>query len=73
MQQLERTSHQTPSPLTPLILRLLSTAEQTSSPGGDETGFLTLCGVAGDCRGLTDMLMVTTTVRLERDMSVDVR
>ena len=48
-----------------LILRLLGTTEQTSSPSGDETGFLTLCGVARDGRRLTNVLMVTTTVRLD--------
>ena len=64
-------THQTPRPLEPLILRLLGTAKETSSPGGDETGLLTLCGVAGDGRGLTDMLMITTTVRLEEMMSVN--
>lgn len=50
--------------LVNLILRLLRTTEQTSSPGSNKTGLLTLCGVAGDGRGLTDMLVVTTTVRL---------
>lgn len=47
-----------------LILSLLSTTEQTRPPRGDETGLLTLYGVSGDGRGLTDMLMVTTTVRM---------
>jgi hypothetical protein len=47
-----------------LILGLLGTTEQTSSPGGNKTGFLTVGGVAGDGRGLTDMLVVTTTVRV---------
>lgn len=54
----------TQHPLLRLILGLLSTTEQTGSPGGNKTGLLTLCGVAGDGRGLTDMLVVTTTVRL---------
>lgn len=54
-----------------LVLRLLGTTQQTSSPGGDETGLLTLCGVAGDGRSLTDMLVVTTTVRLESVLAVD--
>jgi len=48
-----------------LLLRLLSTTQQTSPPGGDETGLLTLCGEAGDGRCFTNMLVVTTTVRLE--------
>jgi len=47
-----------------LILDLLRTTEQTGPPGGNETGLLTLCGVARDGRGLTDMLVVTTTVRV---------
>ena len=45
-----------------LILRLLSTTQQTRPPGGDETGLLTLGSVAGDGGGLADMLVVTTTV-----------
>jgi hypothetical protein len=51
--------------LSSSVLGLLGTAEQTGSSGGDETGLLTLCGVSGDCGGFADMLMVTTTVRLE--------
>lgn len=47
-----------------LLLRLLSTTEQTRPPRGDETGLLTLYGVSGDGRGFTDMLVVTTTVRM---------
>ena len=49
-----------------LVLGLLGTAEQTRPPGGNETGLLTLRSVAGDGRGLTDMLVVTTTVRLSK-------
>lgn len=49
---------------TYLILRLLCTSEQTSSPGSNETGFLALGCVTRDSRGFTDMLVVTTTVRL---------
>ena len=48
----------------PLILRLLGTTEQTRPPGSDETRLLTLCGESGDRRRLTNMLMVTTTVRM---------
>jgi len=51
-------------PLATLVLRLLGTTEQTRPPGGNETGLLTLCGFPGDGRGFTDMLMVTTTVRM---------
>jgi len=47
-----------------LVLGLLSTTEQTGSPGGDETGFLTLGSLARDGRSFTDMLVVTTTVRM---------
>ena len=53
-----------------LILDLLGTTQETSSPGGNETGLLTLGGVAGDGRRLTNVLMVTTTVRLEKEMLV---
>lgn len=48
-----------------LVLGLLGTTQETRSPRSNETGLLTLCGVAGDGRGLTDMLVVTTTVRLQ--------
>ena len=43
-----------------LILDLLSTTQQTSSPGSNETSLLTLCSVSRDSRSLSDMLMVTT-------------
>jgi hypothetical protein len=49
---------------TTSILDLLSTTQQTSSSGSDETSLLTLCGITGDCRGFTNMLMITTTVRM---------
>jgi len=47
-----------------LLLGLLvtSTAEETGAAGGDETDLLTGGGVAGDGRGVTDVLLVTTTV-----------
>src|SRR5262245_38398002 len=48
----------------PLVLRLLSTTQQTRPPSGDETGLLTLCGFSGNGRGFSDMLVVTTTVRM---------
>ena len=47
-----------------LLLRLLSTSEQTSPPSCDETSLLTLGGISGDGRGFADMLMITTTVRM---------
>lgn len=47
-----------------LVLGLLGTTQETRSPRSNETGLLTLCGVTGDGRSLTDMLVVTTTVRL---------
>jgi len=47
-----------------LLGGLLGTTEQTGSAGSNETGFLTLGGVAGDSRGFTNVLVVTTTVRL---------
>lgn len=46
------------------FLGLLRTAQQTGPSGGDETSLLTLGRIPRDGRGLTDMLMVTTTVRL---------
>lgn len=47
-----------------LVLGLLGTTQETRSPRSNETSLLTLCGVTGDGRGLTDMLVVTTTVRM---------
>lgn len=43
-----------------LILGLLGTTQQTSSPSSNETSLLTLGSVSRDGRSLTDMLMVTT-------------
>jgi hypothetical protein len=48
----------------PLLLRLLSTTQQTRPSGSDETGLLTLSGVSRNGRRLTNMLVVTTTVRV---------
>ena len=42
-----------------LILDLLGTAEETGSAGSNETSLLSLDGVSGDGRSLSDMLMVT--------------
>ena len=47
-----------------LLLGLLSTAQQTSSPGSDKTSLLTLSGVSRDGGGLADMLMVTLRGRV---------
>ena len=47
-----------------LILGLLGTAEQTRPPCGNETGLLTLDCVPRDRGSFTDMLVVTTTVRM---------
>ena len=63
-QSAEHPANSTPISIAHLVLDLLGTAQQTSSPGGDETGLLTLYGVAVDGRGLSDMLVVTTSVRL---------
>jgi hypothetical protein len=43
-----------------LILDLLGTTQQTSSPSSNETSLLTLCSISRDRRSLTNMLMVTT-------------
>ena len=48
-----------------LILCLLCTTEQTCPSGGDKTCLLTLCSISRDSRCFTNMLMITTTVRLE--------
>jgi len=46
------------------LLDLDGTAEQTSPASGNETDFLSRNSRAGDCGSLSDMLMVTTTVRM---------
>lgn len=43
---------------------LLATSDSTCSSGGDKTDFLTSTGVTSDSRGFTDMLVITTTVRM---------
>lgn len=45
-----------------LLLDLLGTSEQTSSSGSNETSLLTGNSLSRDGRGLTNVLMVTTTV-----------
>ena len=48
----------------PSALDLTSTAETTGAAGSDQTDLLARGAVAGDGRGVTDVLMVTTTVRV---------
>lgn len=48
-----------------LVLGLaLASAEDTSATGSDQTDLLTGRGVTTDGRGVTNVLMVTTTVRV---------
>lgn len=47
-----------------LLLDLLGTTEETSTAGGNETDLLTGHGTTGDSGGLTNVLVVTTTVRV---------
>lgn len=56
------TTQSTPLSQRRLVLGLLGTAEQTSPAGGNETSLLTRGSLTADGRGLTDMLVVTTTV-----------
>lgn len=51
--------NETMNPATTLLLCLLGTTEKTRPSGGNKTGLLTLGGVSGDGRSLTNMLMVT--------------
>ena len=44
--------------------KLAATSDGTGSLGGDETTLLTAGGVSSSGRGVTDVLMVTTTVRM---------
>ena len=46
------------------LLDFDGTTEQTSSAGGDETDFLSGHGGASDGRGFSDMLMVSSSVRM---------
>lgn len=59
MQASKHLPNDTMNPANNLILCLLGTTEQTRSSGSDKTGLLTLDGVSGDGRSLTNMLMVT--------------
>ena len=43
---------------------LAATADDTGSSGGNETDLLTVGGIASDRGGVTNVLMVTTTVRM---------
>jgi len=48
-----------------LNLEILSTtSNETGSSGGHETSLLTAGSVSGDGRGVTDVLLVTTTMRM---------
>jgi len=47
-----------------LELDLLSSSNETGSSGGDETTLLTAGSVSSDGSGVTDVLMVTTTMRM---------
>ena len=50
------------SPL--VVVLVLRTSQQTGSSGSNQTGLLTRNSASGDGRSLTNMLMVTTTVRV---------
>jgi hypothetical protein len=43
---------------------LSSSSDETGSSGGDESDLLTLRGESADSRGVTNMLLVTTTMRM---------
>jgi len=43
---------------------LLGTAQTTSAAGSNETNLLAGRGIAANCRGLADVLMATTSVRM---------
>ena len=47
-----------------LVHSLETTSDEASSSGGDKTDLLTSGGVSGHGRGVTDVLVVTTTVRM---------
>jgi len=47
-----------------LELLLASTSKETSSSGSDETTLLTARGISTGSSGVTNVLMVTTTVRM---------
>jgi len=43
---------------------LSGTSDETSSSGGNKTNLMTTGSISSDCRRMTNMLMVTTTVRM---------
>ncbi len=47
-----------------LLENLSTTSDETGSSGGDETALLSSGGVSSDGRWVTNMLMVTTTMRM---------
>ena len=47
-----------------LLENLSTTSDETSSSGSDETALLSSGGVSSDGRWMTNMLMVTTTMRM---------
>lgn len=54
--------------LSPLVLDLLSTADQSLPARGNETSPLTPGSVLRDCQRFTDMLMVTTSVGMVNEI-----
>ena len=47
-----------------LLENLSTTSDETSSSGSDETALLSSGGISSDGRWVTNMLMVTTTMRM---------
>jgi hypothetical protein len=45
-----------------LDVSLETTANKTGSSGGDQTNLLTVRGITSDCAGVTNVLLVTTTM-----------
>jgi hypothetical protein len=64
MQKMMVSQSPTPKHAIRSVLDLLSTTEQTRSSGSNKTSLLTLCSISRDRRSFTDMLMITTTVRM---------
>ena len=50
------------SDLSLVLSFLLTSSNETGSSGGDKTDLLTVWGESADGRGVTDMLLVTTTM-----------
>ena len=56
-----------------LVEETLGTANTTSAPGSNETDLPARGSVTTDGRGLTDVLMVTSSVRMVNGLKIEIK